>query len=423
MSRNRLVDALIGAGVTAAAELRRRLGVSPATLSRLVGEAGDTVLRMGRGRSVSYAGVRTLPGLPPRIPVYRVDADGDVTPVAEIVALDGGATWVAALDGAGHTHVGLPPVVHDMAPSGYLGRRFSETHADLGLPSRVQDWSDDHRLVAVARRGEDCLGDLIIGEESLQRHLDRSPVIVSESDYPRLAEAAVRGAVGSSAGGEQPKATAYCDGRHVIVKFTPGDGSPSDVRWRDLLVCELLALEVLAAHGIATPSARVLEGGGRRFLDVQRFDRNGARGRIGVLSLGPLDDELSGGRDTWSKAAARLHAAKLLDVEDLRRVRLLEAFAILIANGDRHFGNVTFFADGLSARPRLRLAPVYDMLPMSFAPSAGVVPPVARPASTPRAELLDVWPAAAGLAMAYWDAVATDQRVSAGFRDSVKIRS
>ena len=44
---------LFGYGVMAAADLRARLGVSPATLSRLVAAEGSDVLRLGReGRSV-----------------------------------------------------------------------------------------------------------------------------------------------------------------------------------------------------------------------------------------------------------------------------------------------------------------------------------------------------------------------------------
>ncbi len=57
------------------------------------------------------------------------------------------------------------------------------------------------------------------------------------------------------------------------MKFTPGDGSPSDLRWRDLLVCEALALELLAEAGVEVSQARVVDVGARRFLEVARFDR------------------------------------------------------------------------------------------------------------------------------------------------------
>ncbi len=422
MFSNPLLDALAGKGVVSAGELRQRLDVSPATLSRLSAQAGDAVVRIGRGRKSSYTRVRPLALLPTRILVFRVDADGEPQAAATWTPLDRGATWVTRQGDAepdGHLHAGLPPVAHDMAPAGYLGRYFAEHHLHLGLPARLQDWSDDHRLVAIARRGEDTAGDLIVGEESLQRFLDGVPTEVTEDDYPRIAEATVHGASTSSPAGEQPKLTAYIGGRHMLAKFTSGDGSASDLRWRDLLVCEALALEILARGGLAASSARIVDVGTRRFLEIERFDRIGARGRVGVIALGPIDDDVAGGQDSWGRAAKRLRALALLSEDDSLRVQRLEAFAILIANSDRHFGNIAFFADGLDASPQLRLAPAYDMLPMMFAPRAGVLPQVARPAVTPRAELLDVWKEAAALASEYWAAISADSRVSEEFRASV----
>jgi hypothetical protein len=111
-----------------------------------------------------------------------------------------------------------------------------------------------------------------------------------------------------------------------------------------------------------------------------------------------------------------LHEAKLLGAEDARRIRFLEAFGMLIFNGDRHFGNLSFFADGLQARPQLSLAPVYDMLPMDASPRAGVVPALADAEPVARARLLDVWDEARLLARDYWRRIADDRRISGGFR-------
>ena len=46
-------------------------------------------------------------------------------------------------------------------------------------------------------------------------------------------------------------------------------------------------------------------------------------------------------------------------------MRLVSTFGSLVANTDRHFGNLAFFDqyDG-----RFSLAPIYDMLPMLYAP-------------------------------------------------------
>lgn len=413
---SQLSQYLSNKGAIPTAQLLEALQISAPTLSRLIVAEQGAILRLGRGRATRYALPRSVPGLPAQIPVYRVAKKGQAAAVAELVPLQDGGSWVEPARGTGHAHAGLPPVVHDMAPAGYLGRNFAVRHPDLHLPARVQDWNDDQRLVAVARRGEDCPGDLILGEESLERFLAWQPVAAKPDEYPRLAMESATGGAGSSAAGEQPKFTAFHDQQHYLVKFTPGDGSPSDSRWRDLLVCEALALETLNNHGVPAAVARIVDVDKQRFLEVSRFDRIGARGRLGVLTLALLDDDLFGRRDSWAEAASRLHALRLLSADDARRLRLLEAFGILIANGDRHFGNISFFADGLYARPALQLAPTYDMLPMDAAPHAGVLPNLPPQVPEPRAKLLDVWAEAGILAKEFWQRVAEDARISTLFR-------
>jgi hypothetical protein len=414
---------LLARGARPAAEVRDALEISPATLSRLAQRERDFLLRLGQGRATRYALAKPIEGLPGRVPIYRVRPTGKASRVAELLPLLDGQTWVERSRGGGHLHAGLPPVVHDLAPAGYLGRRFADQHPDLRLPPRLQDWSDEQRLISVARRGEDLPGDLILGEESLNRFLATGPLEVTASQYPRLAEASAQGGAGSSAGGEHPKFAAFREGRHLLVKFTQGDGSPTDLRWRDLLVCEALALDVLAAHGHPAAAAQIVDVGSRRFLEVERFDRIGLRGRRGVLSLGPLADDLFGFRDTWTDAATRLLKTKLLSAEDARRVRLLEAFGLWIANGDRHFGNLSFFADGLDERPALALTPTYDMLPMDAAPRAGVVPPVPEKPPIAHAKWLDVWEEAQRLGAEFWGRVAADQRIGDAFRRTAAQRA
>jgi HipA-like C-terminal domain len=412
-----IVALLARRGVLSGPELTRALGISAPTLSRQLKASAGRVLRIGQTRGARYAAYRTVAGIPSRLPVFRVDEKGGTCRVASLHLLALGQHWFAP-ESEHRTAVlfaGLPPVLVDMAPQGFLGRGFSESHSDLNLPRRLQDWNDDHRLIAVARRGEDCLGNLIFGEESLNRFLERASSPVTRQDYPACASAVVSGG-GSSAGGEYPKFTAQTDGRHVIVKFTAGDGSPSEQRWRDLLVCESLASEILRAHDIAAARAEIVDVGSRRFLEIERFDRIGTRGRRGVMTAGPVEDELHGQRDNWPAFAARVRQGGMLPAEDAQRIRLLEAFGQLIGNTDRHFGNLSFFADGLLREPALRLAPVYDMLPMAWAPDSGIVRPLTLPAAGPRADTLDVWQEAVPLARAFWQRVAGDDRISTEMR-------
>jgi hypothetical protein len=132
-----------------------------------------------------------------------------------------------------------------------------------------------------------------------------------------------------------------------------------------------------------------------------------------VVSLHSLDAARYGKLDRWSSSAQRLHAEQLLSARDLERVRLVDAFGSLIANTDRHFGNITLFDDyeGL-----FELAPIYDMLPMLFAPQADQL--IERPFEPvgATAVTLSVWPRARDLAQSYWQRLCSEPRLSAEFQ-------
>jgi hypothetical protein len=364
---------------------------------------------MGHGRATRYARTRPLPELGTRLAVHQVDETGRVHPHGVLHLLLGGRHWFEREAGEGELFEGLPPFAADMSPQGYVGRSFTSRYPELGLPARITDWSDDHRLIALALRGEDCVGDLIIGDESLNRFLAAEQRTAHRSEYPELARASMAGQPGSSAGGEQPKFVTFAEGRHVLVKFAGGDDGTAARRWRDLLTCEAMALEAVRAAGIPASAVSTLDLEGYRFLEVERFDRPGLRGRKALLSLGAIDDEYFGHRDTWTRAARRLLDARFISEEDARRIRWLDTFGQLTGNTDRHFGNLSFFVDGPK---RFRLAPAYDMLPMLFAPvGTNVIERVFEP-QPPTAENLDVWPEAARHAVAYWDRLAKEPTLS-----------
>ena len=221
---------------------------------------------------------------------------------------------------------------------------------------------------------------------------------------------------GSSAGGEQPKfCTVREDGQPVIVKFSPAGGSAPERRWADLLVCEHLALETLNEAGVPAAKTRIISGGGRTLLEVERFDRT-PRGRIGMVSLLAFDSEYIGHIDNWAATAERMSTRGLMRPSDADRLRLLEAYGQLIGNTDRHYGNISLVIDPSGS---WALAPAYDTLPMIYAPVAGEL--VSRedfdPGKlAPTADTLRVWDAARKLAIAFWRSVAAEKRISSAFR-------
>src|SRR5262245_57578578 len=211
------VRAELSRGALHSGDLRGRLGVSPATLMRMVRGAPD-ILRIGRARASSYAIRETWPNLnSPRFPLFQVAESGAVVSGGELITLAAHqSVWMPT----GRIVEGLPVELVDARPSGFLGRHFAAMHSDLHLPLRPDDWSDHHILLAMSRRGEDLPGNLIVGDESFARWQALSTVSRSRTDYPALAEATIAGhPPGSSAGGERPKFGVLVYGHPVLGKF------------------------------------------------------------------------------------------------------------------------------------------------------------------------------------------------------------
>ena len=127
-----------------------------------------------------------------------------------------------------------------------------------------------------------------------------------------------------------------------------------------------------------------------------------------------------------------------MSAQEAEQLTRLWHFGQLIGNSDMHDGNLSFQlstapsgSDGtgqggpqVSAQrdvarlsPRLRLAPVYDMLPIRYAPVQGME--LLTSNITPRLPLPGeqaAWQDAARAARVFWRAAAEDPRISVGFR-------
>jgi HipA-like C-terminal domain len=397
--------------VLPAAELRQRLGVSPATLMRGLRQAEPAVIRIGRGRAIRYGLRQSWPTLETaRFPLFRVTETGTAQSAGELFTLAGRQTvWMPA----GTVSDGLPIELADARPSGFLGRHFGAMHADLRLPDRILDWSDHHILIAMSRRGEDLPGNLIVGDESFARWQALEMAGVTRDDYPALADATIAGhPPGSSAGGERPKFGVFVEGRHLLVKFAARGGTGDVVtrRWCDLLVLEALALSVVSEHGIAAARTTIVETPSHCFLESERFDRVGARGRVAVMSLAAVHDDPA---NAWARAAVVLADTRRITNDDARRLRWLDAFGALIANTDRHQYNIDFFVEGAT----LRLAPAFDQVSMLYAPAAdGQLPARIFAPSPTTADTLDVWDDARRAAREFWQRASDDGRLSDDIR-------
>ena len=419
-------------GAQTSADLQHELAVSQPTLSRVLSSLGDSVARIGRGRSSQYALRREVAGLGSSWPLFDVGEDGRPALLGRLHALARDQYW---FDGGKANYPllsdGLPYFVQDLTPQGFIGRTLPSRFPELGLPGRISDWNDDHVIAYLCQRGEDCIGNLMLGDESLQRFFKQSggeqkSLTLGDrpNEYPALADAAIAGSVpGSSAGGEHPKFTTSIrvggTSRHVLVKFSPAGNDSIAQRWSDLLICEYIAGHMLREANLTSTTAELLFAKGRTFLEVRRFDRTDKGGRIGVVSLGALANRHLGRRETWASATAGLANMGVISRDDAETVRRVATFGRLIANTDMHFGNLSFY---LAIDGPMSLAPIYDMLPMFYAPVAG--DQLARrnfEVPLPIGENLDIWPETAALAQSYWEKVASHESLSKEFADAAKL--
>ncbi len=345
--------------------------------------------------------------------VYCVTPEGSVELKGYLSLPDATGQWVMrhVSNSQVSRYDGLPWWLQHMRPQGYLGRAFAKRNASqMGLPEHLSLWSDIHVLKALREYGDDTPGNFLIGGKARDTFLNQSHVPIVEEKKPEtwrnLALAAIQGEIsGSSAAGEQPKFTIFAETasgpQHLIVKFSDPSENKVTERWRDLLLAEHLSLETLRHGGCLAAESAVLDYHGQRFLEMSRFDRKGSSGRYGLTNLSILDAEFVGmGQGGWCEISARLLAEKVVTQDAFDQTALFWAFGSLIGNNDMHGGNLSFFVD----RQPFLLAPIYDMLPMAFAPrpSGGMADVLPKIRISPKISMA-VWQKAEQLACNYME--------------------
>jgi HipA-like C-terminal domain len=425
--------ARLRSGTATSPELQGALGVSQSAVSVMLRQLIDEgrVMRFGRARAVRYGLRRPVESIGSQWPLRRITETGDIEEIGSLFSLAADEYYLDVYAGAqkrgfsaGGLSSGLPYFLQDQRPGGFLGRMIPMRHPELELPKRVIDWSDEQYLRYLTQYGADAVSDLILGDRAFDRHLappstkNRLKTNERAERYPLLADEAMADEfIGSSAQGDHPKFTAMIDQaglqREVLVKFSPSVTTAVGQRWADLLIAEHHALETLSNAGVLSAKSGMMRTRGRVFLEVERFDRQGNSGRVGVSSLFAIDAGVIGGATNWLDGAQKLFDLKRIDESTLEQVRLVFSFGGLIANTDRHFGNLAFFDhyDG-----HFTLAPIYDMLPMLFAPAHDeIVERVFEPPGI-TSVTLRAWPKARELAEQYWDALTRDERIGQDFR-------
>jgi hypothetical protein len=392
-------------GMLPAAELIatvvERTKVSPATVRRCLDEMGSDILRLGNARATRYGMRHQVPyAKKSSWPIAECDAQGKVHDLGTLYALRGDKWYVEPAPGVDANKLwkgsnrgvfnGLPWFLDTARPQGFLGRIFAtKAHHLMGFPADPTMWSDDHTVVAAMYLGADIPGNILLGD-AVARHRAKewlpSDIVADPDDATWDAtllswvDSIIAGeAIGSGVGGEQPKFVIESEPRttgpvrHRLVKFSPALASDGAKRMGDLLVAEHVANEVLARAGFAVAQTCVrnikgtLKDGSADLmvLESERFDRVNHEGRVGVSSLEAPANTFGCAKVSWITASKILEEQGVISSADTSRILFLEEFGRGIGNTDRHLGNVSLIGSAMNG---WSLAPVYDMVPMSYIP-------------------------------------------------------
>ncbi|MEA3347738.1 MAG: type II toxin-antitoxin system HipA family toxin YjjJ [Pseudomonadota bacterium] len=413
-----LIEEYLERGPATSKEIQAVTGMSQSVVARRLRSMGSRIVKLRSGRTLRYAVTCNAFGGDDKLPLSIVDVYGNTVPVAVIRPLAHGGFFVEASAGMPSLLFGvsndglygdLPYFLFDLRPQGFLGRQVAREMASRfdDFPPDPRNWNTNHIGRYLISNGDDLPGNFKFGGQALLR-VRRQPVIVSDRDYPDLADSVMRGVVpGSSAGGEQPKFTAFSGHSlaHVIVKFSPQEDNSITRRWRDILITEYHAAEVIRNYDFPAAETRLIEMGDRLFLESKRFDRFGEFGRKLMVSLQSVDAEFTGLGRGWLQVLDALSEQGLIGEQDVFDVAILKQFGLLINNTDMHLGNISLAMEG----GVFRLLPLYDMCSMGFAPKSGGELPPYNFIPSESAISSNV---ARKMAHDFWERVTNDERIS-----------
>ena len=362
-------------------DIRRIKGVSQPTASRMIQRLRQTgkLVTIGAGKHTCYA----FSDGSPAIQIHQVQGDGTVALLGDYYRLKSGASYIDFVRGMPEVLKGvhgnslyegmLPFFLDDMKPEGFMGIRSAKGFVEHGFPNNLSSWSSEQILMFLKAKSFEAKGNLLIAGDYSLNHLAQEQSALKS--YPDIARQTLKNYAPrySSAGGEQPKFTAYREAvGHVIVKFAQTKLSAVEVRRADLLICEHLVHAVLSRAGFDVAQSHLHVMDDMVFLESIRFDRVGEMGRLPMLSMTAIDAEYVGYGENWCQTAKALMDMGRISSHTYHAIQQLDIFGRLIGNTDMHLGNLSFTVsdDG----KQFELLPLYDMLPMALMPRSDFIP-------------------------------------------------
>ncbi|WP_029934676.1 HipA domain-containing protein [Thiomicrospira pelophila] len=350
-------------------QIANKTGLSQPTVSRSLAEL--PVKKIGAGRATRFAWIEDSAE-----PIFQINPQGKAEKVAYFYRQPNQRCLVAfSQNNKTQAFTKLPHFMMDLIPSGFLAEiGLEQIHR---LDSRVTmnslHWSHQDFVYFLTHYGTDLSGNLMFGRHTVETWLHTEMPIVKEADYTKVVKELASGVNrGGWVVGKQPKFTCYNGTDHLLVKYTPklDAHDPLAIRYKDLLVCEFLALQTLGQTGLAVSEAKLVQAE-RLYLQLKRFDRVGEKGRRGLISLKALADHYIGETQNWPLTADALFQQGVINEDEKNTIHLLYAFGAYIGNNDRHLANISFYFEDFELKG---LAPIYDMLPMRLMPKNGELP-------------------------------------------------
>ena len=277
----------------------------------------------------------------------------------------------------------LPSFIADSLPDAWGNMLFEQWRKDNRLTER--NVTSIEKLAFIGKRGMGAL-EFLRPSGSKRAELERVPEIkrgsmTGQIDIKALADLAEKIAVerenvrilpdesltlqsliavGTSAGGRQPKGIIAIDRKTGMIRSGQIDVNPNldyyilkfGDKARPTAELEQTFYEMAVSAGINMMESRLLEVDGVNHFLTRRFDRN-ETGKLHTQTLAAMDPEA----DTYEKLFAvcrKLHLPEVDCQELFRRM----VFNILANNTDDHHKNFTFVMD---RQGTWRLSPAYDL--------------------------------------------------------------
>ena len=199
-ARDRLQILLGRRAAVSAPALAEQLGVSRATLHRMLAELTDKLVTLGQARRSRHALRRPLRGELGDMPLYAIDEAGQAHEVSQLALLSPqgsamplqGTGWPIPDESRDGWWDGLPYPVFDMQPQGYMGRQMAvAVQQALAVSPNPNEWGDDDVAHVLSQVGSDTSGNLILGDRAFaqwQATKLSPPDAVPGDDLERLGE-------------------------------------------------------------------------------------------------------------------------------------------------------------------------------------------------------------------------------------------